>query len=72
MLNYGKRFYFSFVSNFLSIKNIDALCDYVGAYINKTDLMFYGIFVCFRDLSNNRIGCLTPEMFVGLNNLHKL
>ncbi|NXK58695.1 AGRA3 protein, partial [Sylvietta virens] len=33
---------------------------------------FYGIFVCFRDLSNNRIGCLTPEMFVGLNNLHKL
>ncbi|XP_056385245.1 adhesion G protein-coupled receptor A1 isoform X3 [Hyla sarda] len=24
------------------------------------------------DLSNNRIGCLSPEMFSGLNNLHKL
>lgn len=72
MLHIGKSFYFSFVSDSLSIKNIGAFCDSMGMYMSKTDSMRHGIFVCFRDLSNNRIGCLTPEMFVGLNNLHKL
>lgn len=72
MLHYRNRFYFLFVSNSLNVKNKEAVCDYVGVYMNKIDLMFHIFFVCFRDLSNNRIGCLTPEMFVGLNSLHKL
>lgn len=72
MLHYRKRFYFSFVSNSLRVRDKEAVCDYVRVYMKKKDLMFHGFFICFRDLSNNRIGCLTPEMFVGLNSLHKL
>lgn len=37
MLHIGKSFYFSFVSDSLSIKNIGALCDSMGMYMNKTD-----------------------------------
>lgn len=48
LLHYGKSLYFSFVSNSLSIKNKDALCDYVGMCINKTDSIFHGIFGFFQ------------------------
>lgn len=33
---------------------------------------FLCLFTLFSDLSNNRIGCLTGDMFQGLTNLTKL
>lgn len=32
MLHYGTSFYFSFVSNSLSVKNVEAVCD-LGMYV---------------------------------------